>query len=268
MKKSKVWYRKISEAISLLFKKRKGEKSSKRGLLMVLPFIVIAVVLVFIFFISNKNTDETSNSVTWPWLIGIIILAIIIADLRKPSSYARTLFTGDYSKYKKGALIALGSIIGIVLAAYFLLRWWDNRPTSPDAPIQYVSHSVTTGTLQTQHVSTASEVTTVPRENISTPVPLTLEHEYTLEPGTEYEWYNDSTKKYFLPVDCGTEMKLFVYTGDRSTHYIYEAERDTYGNVSEGKYDLVTPNRVPAGYFRIQLSTPDPIKVKYTAYLK
>lgn len=257
MKKSKVWYRKISEAISLLFKKKEEEKGSKRGLLMVLPFIVITVVLVFIFFISNKNTDETSNSTTWPWLIGIIILAIIIADLRKPSSYIRTLFAGDYTKYKKHAIKVLGSIICITIAGYFILRWWNNRPTSPDTPIQYVSHSVTTGTLQTQHVSTATG---------TGPEDITLGEKYMWQPGAVYVWRKEPVQKYFLPVQCNTSITVFVHTDDRSSHYMYQACRDADGKASYREYDHT--GTMPDGYVKAKLIGDAEVEMKYTAYLK
>jgi hypothetical protein len=153
-------------------------------------------------------------------------------------------------------------VAAIVVVVYFILHWWNNRPTSPDTPTQYGSHSIRTGTLQTQNVSTASA--TVPAQDMR--LLITLGEKYTWQPGAVYVWKKEPVQKYFLPVDCDTRITVFVYTEDRSSHYMYQAYRDSSGKVSYTEYDHI--GTMPNGYVKAKLIGDTEVTMKYTAYLK
>lgn len=170
---------------------------------------------------------------------------------------------GTIDTFKKTPLwllkaLGVGAGIGIILffLVYFL-GWRDNRPTSPPAPIQYSSHSIKTDMLQTQHVSAVTG---------TGPESIHLSEEFTWQPGTVHTWKSEPLQKYWLPVNIHDTITVFIYTKDRSSHYMYQAWRDADSVPGYRQYDYTST--IPYGHIHAKLISDKTVNVTYTAYLK
>ena len=219
-------------------------------------FILFIVLIVFFSMYEYSTTK---------WLIALgvlVVIGLLIFDYRRNGSLIKKI---DLKKVPLNWTAIIITIVSIIVLCFVILPRWDRHIDSiftQKSTIPFVSHSVTTGTLQTQHVSTASA--TVSAEDMR--LLITLGEKYTWQPGAVYVWRKEPVQKYFLPVQCNTSITVFVHTDDRSSHYMYQACRDADGKASYREYDHT--GTMPDGYVKATLIGDAEVEMKYTAYLK
>lgn len=249
----------------------KNVSEKREGFTILILTVIVLSFILFVIWGLKSFYNFIGSHLPFPgWVTLLLILLIILSiyDYRRDGSMIKSIKTG------KVPWIGILITIGIILLVWFIgIPWWNRVTYTPPTPTSFTSHSVTSGTLQTQHVSTAPERAMVPASDMK--YFLRPDTVVTFRPGEYYVWYmNKTTHRYWLPVDCNTKVRFKSYTKDNSSGFMYESERNAYGKIaSEGSYDVFSANRLPEGYYLIQIVpgddvASDSVRVKYTERLE
>ncbi len=176
----------------------------------------------------------------------------------------------------------LGRTIGVVIAiigVVFLIRWI--HPLDRWHAYEREQHykDVTAQNQQnyySPHVATppppAPVVSYAPTTTVAEPAPeqhdsLTIDHKYDLYQGKTYKWYNNPFPKLFIPVNCGTSVRVYCSSKDNSTHWISVFIRNADSTVSNYYYDMFSRYKtVPEGVYTARLlpSKDAMVRIKFT----